>query len=45
MPILIWLLVWALMGTPAVDPPNAWFLGLLAAIVLTFWGSASRLDR
>jgi hypothetical protein len=34
-PILLWFLFWAALGTPAVNPPDAWFIGLLVATVLT----------
>lgn len=44
MAILLWLLFWAVMGTPAVTPWNPWFIGLAVATVLILHdlGSGSR---
>lgn len=36
MPVLIWLLAWAIAGTPAVVTWNAWLIGLIVALVLSF---------
>jgi hypothetical protein len=40
-PILLWLIFWAVMGTPAVNPPGAWFIGLVVATVLTLYALGS----
>lgn len=45
MPILIWLLFWAVMSTPTVAPWNPWFVGLIVATVLTLGYGARLLDR
>lgn len=36
MPVIIWLIVWAIAGTPAVAAWNAWLIGLIIALVLSF---------
>jgi hypothetical protein len=37
--LIIWLIVWLVMGTPAVSftPPNAWAITLIIVIILMLW--------